>query len=519
MSINEASKVRLLLFLIACFTFIGINSVEAFDEAACYDCKHASSDSEGNDTCYDVCHDPEPDVAEAPASAPASSTVAPAPGLVAERGCPDICNNHLESAQRECLQTRCAGAPLKKTRQATAGSVNACSSAHSSAKTNCNARNYSAGIDQKLKEFAASKANGNMKAACKAAENISIATGTTNGILGFRCNSASGNCISTCQNTISDLQYEISLAEQAYDYASVVRIEREITEANRHIAECQQEKGGAGAIIAQGIVDVQNYFQAKQCSNLVNAFETRTAPDCSDAKAYEDKNCPMQYCANPKHMREADCGYLAYCGEQQNQNTLTCYCLGKTDDPKCVGAPLPPLPTNTLQAKSPFGTVPSNKFGSSKPTFDVDDDGDDQLLQEQAGAPVKGASADYQDNKGGGLGNLGSLGGGLGGNGKGKGEGPYNTDIYKGQGGGGGGGFAGYGGGGGGSGYGGGRGSGEDKDKMDWRKYMPKLDGDKRKPANVNPALFDAGITAANGLSNFEKVTRKMNEKRPVLLP
>jgi hypothetical protein len=78
-------------------------------------------------------------------------------------------------------------------------------------------------------------------------------------------------------------------------------------------------------------------------------------------------------------------------------------------------------------------------------------------------------------------------------------------------------------GGGGGGGYptapnGGGYGPEGEKDKLDLSAFLPKVD-QARGVAGVDPEMAANGITGANGLSNWEKVTRKMNEKRPALLP
>ncbi len=48
---------------------------------------------------------------------------------------------------------------------------------------------------------------------------------------------------------------------------------------------------------------------------------------------------------------------------------------------------------------------------------------------------------------------------------------------------------------------------------------MGAVPGGVKRDLASDPALLTKGITGANGVSNFEKVTRKMNEKRPVLLP
>ncbi|MBK9293822.1 MAG: hypothetical protein IPM57_05150 [Oligoflexia bacterium] len=73
--------------------------------------------------------------------------------------------------------------------------------------------------------------------------------------------------------------------------------------------------------------------------------------------------------------------------------------------------------------------------------------------------------------------------------------------------------------GGGGGGYG--RNSGKDKDGIDWSKFLPggEMDPSKRGLASAEGQLALKGITGANDLTNFEKVTRMMNKKRALLKP
>lgn len=71
------------------------------------------------------------------------------------------------------------------------------------------------------------------------------------------------------------------------------------------------------------------------------------------------------------------------------------------------------------------------------------------------------------------------------------------------------------------SGGGGYRGPASDKDKdgIDWSKFLPGGENDpsKRGLASADGQLAAKGITGANDLSNFEKVTRMMNRKRAFL--
>jgi hypothetical protein len=280
--------------------------------------------------------------------------------------------------------------------------------------------------------------------------------------------------------------------------------------------DCAELRVGAEQIKDQAVADAKTYADSSACLAAVNS-----ASVCAGDKAYENPICP-QFCASPMNINDPRCDPNA-CARDANKNTLMCFCQGNPQDSKCGG----------LQAAGPLGGGPGkNGLGSAPgsranlgttPAFDLGDgDGDDQEYQGGASAAPKAQTVGYEGQGGGGLsGGGGGLGGSMGGQGKGKQEGPYNTDIMKSSGGGG---YAGFGGGGGG-GYGAGNnggGNGRDRDRgdgLDLRKYMPKAGDKGRGPANISAELFNNGITPANGMSNFEKVTKKMNEKRTQLLP
>jgi hypothetical protein len=165
----------------------------------------------------------------------------------------------------------------------------------------------------------------------------------------------------------------------------------------------------------------------------------------------------------------------------------------------------------------------------SEPSFNPLEGIPEDLLAEPNNGDYKGNASEGEASKflanegGGGGGPSGSgmgayPGGAAAANGDGSGRGAYKTDIEKGFSNGSGGGYGvggGAFGGGGGAGPGGGS-AGEAG--IDLSKYLPggEMDPAKRDPASLAQAN---GVTAAEGMSNFEKITKVMNKKKPLLKP
>lgn len=244
-------------------------------------------------------------------------------------------------------------------------------------------------------------------------------------------------------------------------------------------------------------------------------------------KGYFDEEC-INFCDDPRNGTKSKCD----CSKPENAPYSRCNCKRPEDktNPACFPpkTPAPPGGTPYVPPKTPVptppplaGVKPSPTPIPNKPTPTLNEDIDGGIDQEYnpAGGPGVGSQkvGDIPGGGGGGIGGFGGGGGGSGAGGGAPGEGPFKTDIDKGYGNGGGSAAGGGGGGGYPNGAGGGYGPEGDKDKMDWSKFLPKVD--KARGLATDAELAANGITSANGLSNFEKVTKKMNEKRPVLLP
>ncbi len=259
-----------------------------------------------------------------------------------------------------------------------------------------------------------------------------------------------------------------------------------------------------------------NFRQSKQCENLI------AAADCSVPDAVNRPTCLVQYC--PTHQNDPICaGYQCTLDmAKDNANCPQYDCVAHADDtahcfkPMAIAASSPVQfdSTSTTTPYSPYGEGGSGDFGSM---LDENPGNGDlsHLKQSTAGSSGPGPG---NDSASGGAG----LGGGApypGGNGGQQGA-SGGAAGYKDPGGG-------VGSGGGGGGYnfpgntvggnsnGGGRG-GSGGDGIDLSKFLPggELDPTKRQLASARE-----GISGANDLSNFEKVTRMMNKKRELLKP
>ncbi len=257
----------------------------------------------------------------------------------------------------------------------------------------------------------------------------------------------------------------------------------------------------------------QDKLDDQSCGNYEKISANPLCPGfCNYAKNWEHEQCKLD-CKNPTLAQTNNC----LCKLAENKNKPEC---------RVITPNIPNFTTPTSTASVTTPTIPGNTANPNKLTAPEDDD--DEALGngymptgQPGGKPVTVAGSG-----GGGGGGPSALGGGssLGGQGgSGAGPGPYNTDIEKGTsnaagGGSQGGGPGGYGGGGANPFNGRGGGYGTKDDKFNWKAFLPKPEKN-RAPAGVSSEMFNSGITAANGLTNFEKVNRKMKEKREYLIP
>lgn len=344
----------------------------------------------------------------------------------------------------------------------TLAAAGSCGTALKKAETQCKGTSISitnmvVGLASQL---SAAKASGNTKAACTSAAKIQAVTGATNAVVATMCIRAINTCKAECT-------YQKDTAG---------------------VEACGRFEGHASAAVAQATQSAIDMVGSKACANMADE-------GCLGENAYKNTQC-AQFCYKPENAGHAKCVNLA----QQcviptfaSQNPQICKNLGNN-----------PVPTPGIAAGSP-------NLG--------DDAGDSAYDFEGATAEGRGASTNTPGGAGGG--GLGSDGGSFaigGDGGQGAVADPADKDILMGQGSGAAGGFFGGGGGGYAEGGRGGSGGSSDDKGIDLRAFLP---GGKNDPSR-NPASAgygDPSITKANGLTNWQKVTRKMNEKRPELMP
>lgn len=273
----------------------------------------------------------------------------------------------------------------------------------------------------------------------------------------------------------------------------------------------------------EGMNTANSLSQLAQCQD---AFEPPKPEDiCNPEKNPNACNLLQCGCYCPNHPEVPNCKLPACARDDAGENPMCPqYCMVHPEDVARCPKTDTGINTGTATGTQDDG---NDTFGSLLPPPTVPGPevlppgGDDEAAPlytgngELRGAGPVGAANDAPVTGGSGL-NAGAYPGGAQGNGDGKEDPNLKTDIGNGF----------YGGGSGfgvssvplASGGGGGMGSGNDKDKFDLSKFLPGAEKDpKRDPASDK--LLAEGITGANDLSNFEKVTRMMNKKRPAFKP
>ncbi len=365
--------------------------------------------------------------------------------------------------------------------------------------------------------------SGDVNGACKKMAILDALAATVSVVFGRNCGGAASQCLTDCDVARSTLnQYRRMPATTPREQREYGKM---LEEAERSRSQCMNDKG----------TSISSYIQAA-VSGYAGVMNLKCAKDAAGAadegcetpeKQAKNKYCPL-FCTFVENKDHDQCN----CNNPAYADTTVCFCkvADKNTSAYTSRCTLPTVNVPGGSASAKTATLGTNGLagGLDIPNTDelnpLEEDiagGIDQSWNPSGGGSGKGASATYGDQGGGGVAALGGgAGGGSGGGGSGGAEaGPYNTDISKGYTNGGGTAASG-----GGGGYGvpaAGGGYGRDKEKeggFDWKSLIPKV-GKNRGPAGVDPNLFNNGITAANGLTNFEKVTRKMNEKRQSLLP
>jgi len=286
-----------------------------------------------------------------------------------------------------------------------------------------------------------------------------------------------------------------------------------------YISDCRQSAfEGARRLtqeMAQFTADKQ---EAQQC---IDAYKINNCE--TGSKKADNPACIEAFCA--KHGQEpAHTAICHKCNRVGGNDLKECpqYCANHREDKKtCNISPTIPGGNGTTIPSISGGPPPKGidlpKLPDDSTPPDFNEDTEDG---EYSGQPNTGSSAKFDSNDnaggGGGVAGGGAYPGGAPSGGQGRDPGQYNKDIEHGYSSGSGGGYSV---GGGGADSGGGGGSGNDGAPIDLSKFLPggELDPNAREPAS--DALAAQGITGANDVSNFEKVTRMMTKKRSALKP
>lgn len=391
--------------------------------------------------------------------------------------------------------------------QSISTSLSLCRSEYQKAKSACltapAATQMSASVAQ---QYQNSKTNGNINVACGLSAKYSVGTGGLNGAYGYYCSSAQKSCSEACDSAIN--------SASGADYYTI----RSIESMSR---ECDSYASRAQAAFGQVALDMQNFAQSKACQQA-------TQDICKLDSAKNNIMCPTEYCKDATHQQTITClrpeAVVGMCSDAQaSQNIQTCVCARNPAAAGCAQ-----LIQNLPPASNSFPTVSgnSNSGGTGNPLWNGGLDGLSRDVEDEIGAANAAAPGSVAE-MGAGSGAFGGGSPGGGGSGGANGKGGHQgeeTDPEIGM-------KTMSGSDGSGGGYGGvmaadGSGvAGRPKDKDNdfdlnfLKKFLPQ--DTKRNPAHlgVDPILASAGVSAANGLSNFEKVTRKMNEMKRTLLP
>ncbi len=414
----------------------------------------------------------------------------------------------------------------------------ACSTAHSLAKNICGGSQFAQMVTGPLSQMQMAQASGDYNAACKAAASIARNSAIMNLATGSGCMYARQRCTSSCSVAVTGLAASADSAAMT---------------ANR--TDCEEMMTQALGSFAQGVSSAQSMAQSKLCEQVTANLPGAGGFDCTKD---EYKNLPVcdttPFCSKVENKENPWCvNSKGICEQQQNAGTDFCKCIA--DAKSCPTPPPPPAwppitpPTYATTGGSDGGNIGGSNGGLSGGAGNCEDDLDCGISTASGGSTSglgvptitgtgnpdrlltgKPGSAPNSNSTPGG----GGFGGGGGGSGGGSGYAPsassgkagggsdLSTDIIGGAGGGSSDPILSSNEGGGGDGD---RlrsgGNGDDK--------IPKIDlaallaagatKDVKRGLASDPTLLASGITAANGMSNFEKVTRKMNEKRPVLTP
>ena len=367
--------------------------------------------------------------------------------------------------------------------------ANACNTATNEAEKWCTGDSSIMGgglaaLSTMLPQLGNAMASNDMKKTCDILKGTTGLSAAANSALSVKCWRAINACKTTCAalSANSFMQNNSNLSNLIVDRR-----------------KCEELANFRFQLLGQAALSAVNVKRMRDSCKQMESDQTATAAD---------GNISPEECGKPEHFHKP-----------------TCICLRDPASPRCTQGP-------GGNMNPPWQQQNQNKL-NGEDNFDVEGLLGDDTTDNFGGQGTAGSGGGFSPpgGGGGGLGGGGGGAGGSGGEGAGGGSGgspDYDTDIVGGvQSAGGGGGAGGSGGGG----YSDGTASAfpssgldaidsSSSSFFDLKKFLPG--GEKAKQRNiasVNNKTSSSGVSEANGESNFQKVTRTINEKRGILLP
>lgn len=373
-----------------------------------------------------------------------------------------------------------------------------CDTSSATAKKKCTSAETSAQMMQMLQMASVASRNGDNKKLCQAGQALQAAGMASNVYFGMQCQTAARTCNSTCMK-------EAATEKAANNEAGA-------TASEAKASACEDLKENAKVGYMQAGMAAINMVAAGKCADSLSGVKCEKVEDITNKP-----ECYFQLCGPGGRWNGTEhCKTVAKnCSDPSNFGDPYCICQSNPKDPICPGNNANNNNGNNMD--NPWGNNPGGTGAQNDANY-----GDDDLKAlaslgegDEATQFTKPEPSSLQGNSQ--AGGAFAPGGGYNGNpganpkGGGPGKGPYNTDILQGTSGGGG-----YAAGGGGAypfGNANSGSKGSEEKGFDLKDFLPGGKGAERAVAG-KAELEKNGVSDANGLSNFQKVTRQMNELR-----
>ena len=323
--------------------------------------------------------------------------------------------------------------------------------------------------------YSALSAGGNMQDSCKKAADVSMLMGALNGARGAACKTALNMCVTACT------------AEKGATASKVFSVNK---------AKCQKYNMNFAMMLMQMMSFAQNFAQNKMCEDSLSNQPTG------------DPNLALNL-APPNALAPPG---AADCSAAGNAQKPECLCILNPRAPTC---------SNGLNSGGPGGLASGLRNGDAGGGSGAGSGDDTDGLGGPGGFPVGAA----KNGGGSGGGAAGGGGSGFGSNGSGSGEGPEKDKSAQGGsnppasstwgfGGGGGGGSFNYGK----SAPGSSPNSAQAALKAIQDQFKLKLGKPEREPANSVVASANDGVTPANGITLWDKISKQYSKQKEGLL-